>query len=98
MNEKSKRKLQVSIPDFPRVAKTNQQDNQTSIWRGEAEVIRECLETEVPELEPKGPVRANHIEGEVRVYIEEAVCLELRGKTCGKTLRNLARTCCVGWG
>lgn len=38
------------------------------------------METEVPELEPKGPVRVNHIEGEVRVYIEEAVCLELRGK------------------
>lgn len=82
----------------PEWQKTNQQDNQTSVWRGEAVVIRECLETEVPELEPKGPVRANHIKGEVRVYIKEAVCLELRGKTCGRTLRNLARTCCAGWG
>lgn len=58
----------------------------------------ECLDKEGPELKSKGLVRVNHTKGEVRVHIKEAVRQELGGKTCGRTLRNLARMCYARWG
>lgn len=76
VNEKNKSKLQVRTLDSTR---STGQPNQ--YWRRRSRGNRECLEKEVPELKPKGLVGANHTKVEVRVYIKEAVCQELRGKT-----------------